>query len=127
MTGILYPRFAVAGLYALAGAVLLLRLVLLPVELLGAALGPSGDRLEWLRRRGALPMTLPKDRSLAIGQLYEAVRLRSAAADKTNEEKAALDREVYEACLRCYEQKVTRTEVRVIIDAVVGEFRQAVA
>lgn len=127
MTGILYPRLAVAGLYALAGAVLILRLVLLPVELLGAALGPPGDRLEWLRRRGVVPMALPKDRSLAIGQLYEAVRQRAQADDKTDEQKAAIDRIVYNACLKCYEQKVTRTQVRSIIDAVVGEFRQTVA
>ena len=114
-------------LYGLLAAAWLLRLVSLPLELLGLLREPPRPALESSCRPRARPMALPKDRSLAIGQLYEAVRLRSQANDKTEKEKTALDRMVYDACLRCYEQKVTRTDVRVIIDAVVSEFRQAVA
>lgn len=66
------------------------------------------------------------DRSFAINQLYEAVRIRVLANDATIREKEQLDKKVYDACVECYKAKISKALVEQTIKAVSCEFFVAV-
>jgi hypothetical protein len=70
-------------------------------------------------------MALTPARSKAVGALYEAICLKTQSIDKSEKEKAVIDHKVYQACLRCYANEVSRTEIKQIINAVVAEFKQS--
>jgi hypothetical protein len=69
-------------------------------------------------------MSLTPGRSKAVGVLYQTIYLKTQAADKSEEEKAIIDEKIYQACLKCYANDVTRTEIKQIINAVIAEFKQ---
>jgi hypothetical protein len=69
-------------------------------------------------------MALTPARSKAVGALYQAICLKTQSIDKSEEDKAVIDHKVYQACLRCYANEVSRTEIKQIINAVVAEFKQ---
>lgn len=60
-----------------------------------------------------------RKKSLAIGSLYTAIQSRAFASNKNKEEA---DKNVYDACVGCYNSGVTRTEIKPIIDAITSEF-----
>ena len=83
--------------------------------------------LDWFRRVGPDLMGPSNPRSLALGALYQAIMLRSNTVDDSTEEKEKAEKAIYDACQKCYEASISRTELHSIIRAVVAEFRQPVA
>lgn len=93
-----------------------------------ALLGLRQRVLDCVRPGGELDMAaIPETRSLAVGKLHAAIVLRTRANQGTELDKESADKAVYEACLNCYANKISRTEVRTIIQAVASEFKQTVA
>lgn len=68
-------------------------------------------------------MALSQERSLALGQLHEAIILRAHAEGSNPEDKKEADKQIYKACLKCYDTGISRTEVSTTIKAVAQEFR----
>lgn len=64
-----------------------------------------------------------KQRSLAIGRLRDAaikkIQLKDSASKQRQE---AAEKDLYEACLHCYRNKLTKEEVRITIKAIHSEF-----
>lgn len=72
-------------------------------------------------------MTLNQERSLALGQLHEAIIIRAHAEGGKQIDKKEADRKIYEACLNCYKTGISRTDVSISIKATAQEFRGAKA
>lgn len=67
----------------------------------------------------------PLNRSKAVYRLHSSLVRRSLAVNATEEEKDAATKEIYYACLDCYEQGISRTQVHKIIKSVSAEFNVA--
>lgn len=71
-------------------------------------------------------MSIDPARSKAIGALYEAISLKLQKVERTEEQKAIIDQRVYQACVRCYANNVSRAEIGQIIKAVSAEYKEPV-
>jgi hypothetical protein len=74
--------------------------------------------------RGSEPVSSTLDRSQAVFLLYQAIRVRTLKADAPEAEKKEADKKIYDACTTCYQKGVGKVQVRQIIKAVAGEFRE---
>lgn len=64
-----------------------------------------------------------KQRSFAIGRLRDAAIKKIQLQESVpKQQREAAEKDLYEACLDCYRNKLTKEEVRITIKAIHSEF-----
>jgi hypothetical protein len=70
-------------------------------------------------------MSISPARSQAIARLREAVIVRCNHTIQTIAERENAKKEIHNACVGCYKEGISRTQVQVIVKAIVSEFQIA--